>query len=97
MLHPLVVKLIACFQHRSYSCFLYAGSTLVGVFGQAIAARANEAHHASIREMLAAFTERVCTDGGVLATAEHFVNLPDVVGEPADSSHPSTCPRRSHL
>jgi hypothetical protein len=47
--------------------------------------------------MLAAFTERVCTDGGVLATAEHFVNLPDVVGEPADSSHPFTCPRRSHL
>jgi hypothetical protein len=29
MLHPLVVKLIACFQHRPYSCFLYLGSSLV--------------------------------------------------------------------
>ena len=68
LLQPLAEKLVACFRHRSHSCFLYCSATLVSVFG----ASPDQGHQALIVGLLGAYAETVCVDGGLLSTAQKF-------------------------
>jgi hypothetical protein len=56
LLETLAGKLIACFQHRTHSCFLYLGATLVTIFGGAN----NAAHQKVLHDMLVHMVGAVC-------------------------------------
>lgn len=58
MLHPLAQKLVACYQHRAHSCFLYLAATTVSIFG---GHWEEDACKAPLQEMLIIFVQVTST------------------------------------
>jgi hypothetical protein len=70
LLPSLIQKLVACFQHKQHSCFLYLAATTVSIFGNS----EDVACQGALRDMLGAFVQVVC--GSVLSSASPAPFIP---------------------
>ena len=75
LLPVLLQKLVACFHQVPHSCFLYLSANTVNTFGDS----SDPSDLAALDDVLVNFTQKLCTDRGILCTEAGFSDMPDVV------------------